>query len=125
VEAIRAEVQKLNRGLLLTAFEDAQSLEYADGTLIATFASDDVFAKRLRESGALFRDLGERLLGQPLRIEVRIKASGAAPARMDAAAQAREQLRERALNNPAVRAVIEKFHGELLDVRELSPPAES
>jgi DNA polymerase-3 subunit gamma/tau len=124
VEAIRSEIQRLNRGLLLTAFEDAQSLEYSDGKLIATFASDDVFAKRLRESGALFREIGERLFSHPLRVEVRINGQ-AAQARVDEAAQARDWLRERALNNPAVRAVIEKFRGELIDVRELSPSLES
>ena len=124
VEAIRAEIQRLNRGLLLTAFEDAQSLEYTDGKLVATFASDDVFAKRLRESGAIFREIGERLFGQPLRIEVRLNGQ-AAPSKVDEAAQARNRLRERALNNPAVKAVLEKFRGELIEVRELSPSAES
>jgi len=124
VEAIRAEIQRLNRGLLLTAFEDAQSLTYSDGKLLATFASDDVFAKRLRESSALFREIGERLFGQPLRVEVRLSGQAESP-RVDEAAQARERLRERALNNPKVRAVIEKFRGELVDVRELSPNAES
>lgn len=125
VEAIRAEIQRLNRNVLLTAFEEAQSMAYNNGQLIATFASDDIFAKRLRESGALFRDIGERLFGQALRIEVRINGQSSESPRGDEAAQARQRLRERALNNPAVSAVIEKFRGELIEVRELSPSAES
>lgn len=124
VEAIRAEIQRLNRNVLLTAFEDAQSMAYSSGQLIATFASDDIFAKRLRESGALFREIGERLFGQALRIEVRINGQSSESPRVEEAAQARERLRERALNNPAVHAVIEKFRGELIEVRELSPSAE-
>jgi len=123
VEAIRAEVQKLNRGLLLTALEDAQSLAYGNGKLTATFASDDAFARRLRDSKPIFREIGERLFGHPISVEVTISGQVVAP--VDEAAQARERLRERALSNPAVRAVIEKFKCELIDVRELPQTAAS
>jgi DNA polymerase-3 subunit gamma/tau len=123
VEAIRAELQKLNRGLLLTALEDAQSLAYEDGTLIATFASEDVFARRVRDSSTIFRKIGEQILGRPLRIEVRLGGQALPPA--DEAAPQRDALRARALANPAVRAVLEKFRGELIEVREVAPGAES
>jgi DNA polymerase III subunit gamma/tau len=48
VEAILKEVQKMNRGLVLTALEDAQGLEFRDGVLTATFGNDNVLAKRER-----------------------------------------------------------------------------
>ncbi len=121
VEAIQKEVQKMNRGLVLTALEDAQALEFRDGTLIATFGNEDMFAKRLRESGQLFRDLGERLFGQPIKIEVKI--SGQIEERVDEAEIKRRQLRERAMQSPAVRLIVEKTRAEILSVREKASPA--
>jgi DNA polymerase-3 subunit gamma/tau len=117
VPTIRAEIEKLNRGLLLAALEDAQSVAYEDGKLIVSFAKEDAFARRLRESGAFFRELGQRLFGHPIRVEVSI--SGQEVARVDEAEIERQRLRERALNNPAVRLVLEKFRGEIISVREV------
>ncbi len=122
IKAIRAELERLNRGLLLTALEDAQSLEFANGKLIATFAREDVFAKRVRASGTIFREIGERLFGTPIRVVVNI---GQQPevARLDEISSPHDQLRERALNNPAVRAIMEKFRAKLVNVEELSSPS--
>jgi DNA polymerase-3 subunit gamma/tau len=116
-QAICAELERLNRHGLATALEDAQS-SYESGRLIVTMPSDDVFAKRLRESGAIFSEIGQRLFGQPLRIEVRI--GGEQSVRRDEAAERQAQLRERAMNNRAVRLVVEKFRGEITEVRELT-----
>jgi len=118
VQAVRAELERLNRHALLTALEDAQSISYANGKLTVALPGEDIFAKRLRESSNLFREIGERLFGQPLAIEV--ITSGQSVVRLDEAAQAKAQLRERALNNPAVRMLIEKFRGEIIDVREIA-----
>ena len=121
VESICAELDKLNRGLLLTALEEAQSIEYADGRLSVTFGSEGVFAARVRDSQSFFRELGQRLFNQPMRIEVRLneQAVGA----VDQAKQTEELLRERALKNPTVRMFLEKFSGEIVDVSELRPKA--
>jgi len=121
VEAILTEVQRVNRGLVLTALEDAQALEFRDGTLIATFSQDDVFAKRVRDSSQLFRDIGGRLFGQPVKIEVKI--SGQIEERIDEAELKRRQLRERAMQSPAVRLIIEKTKAEILWVKERENPA--
>ncbi len=122
VEAILKEVQKMNRGLVLTALEDAQALEFHDGTLTATFSNDDMFAKRLRDSGQLFRDIGERIFGRPVKIEVKI--TGQAEERLDEAELKRRQLRERAMQSSAVRLIIEKTKAEILGVKEKeNPPA--
>ena len=121
VEAILKEVQKMNRGLVLTALEDAQGLEFRDGTLAATFGADDVFAKRVRDSGQLFRDIGARLFGRPVNLEVKI--SGQAEERIDEAELKRRRLRERAMQNPAVRLIVEKTKAELLWVKEKEAPA--
>lgn len=116
VEAILNEIQKMNRGLVLTALEDAQALEFREGTLAVMFGNDDLFAKRVRDSGQLFRDIGARLFGQPVNLEVRI--SGQAEERIDEAELKRRSLRERAMQNPAVRLIMEKTRAELLWAKE-------
>jgi TIR domain-containing protein len=72
VEAILKEVQKMNRGLVLTALEDAKSLDFRNWMFIATFKNDDVLTKRVAESGDLFREVGQRLFGHPIQLRVRI-----------------------------------------------------
>jgi DNA polymerase-3 subunit gamma/tau len=120
VEAIVREVQKLNRPLVQMALEDAvRSPEYHDGVLTVTFSKDDAIAKRVRDSGTLFRTIGEKLFGQPIRVEIVI--SGQAVEKVvDEAVLKRQELKERALQNPAVRRVMEEFRGEVVWVKESS-----
>jgi DNA polymerase-3 subunit gamma/tau len=123
VEAILKEVQKMNRGFVLTALEDAQKLEFRDGTLVITFGNDDVFAKRARDSGQLFREIGARLFGRPINVEVKI--SGQVEEQIDEAELKRQRLRERAMQNPAVRLIVEKTKAEILWVKEKEGSATS
>jgi DNA polymerase III subunit gamma/tau len=116
VEAILKEVQRLNRGLVLTALEDAQKVEYLDGVLKVTFASEDLFARRMRDSNTLFREIGERLFGRPMRVEVIV--SGQTEERVDEAENARRQLHERAMKNPAVKRILEQTRGEIVWVKD-------
>jgi DNA polymerase-3 subunit gamma/tau len=116
VEAILKEVQRLNRGLVLTALEDAQNVEYQDGVLSVTFASEDLFARRVRDSNTLFREIGERLFGRPMRVEVLV--SGQTEERVDEAERARRQLHERAMKNPAVKRILEQTRGEIVWVKD-------
>lgn len=116
VKAILQELQRLNRGLVLTALEDAQNINYQDGLLTVTFGSEDVLARRVRDSSTLFRDIGVRLFERPIRVEVRI--SGQAEERIDEAEAKRQQLIERAKQNPAVRLILEQTRGEILWVKE-------
>jgi DNA polymerase III subunit gamma/tau len=116
IESILHELKRINRGLILTALEGA-SLAYRDWTLIATFSSDDAFAKRLRESTVLFRSIGETLFGRPLRIEIRI--NGEVVTAANEKATERDRLHERAMQIPAVRQFIEMTRGEIVYVREL------
>lgn len=115
VEAILREVQKLNRPLVQMALEDAQDRNYGDGVLTVIFGTDNAVAKRLRDSGALFRTIGEKLFGQPVRLEVVI--SGKVEKTVDEEAIKRQQLRERAMQNPAVRRALEEFRGEIVWVK--------
>lgn len=118
VEAILNELQKRNRGLVLTALEDAQKLEFRDNTLHATYGSEDMFVRRIRESGTLFRELGESLLGRPIQIEVTI--SGQIEQRVDEAVAKRQQLIDRAAGNPAVKLILEQTRGDIVSVKERS-----
>ena len=123
LNAIHAELQQISRSpLLAMAFEEAQ-VSYAPGKLTFVFASDDFNAKKIRESAAIFRDLGERLFGQPLSIEVRL--TGEAVAVVDEATQTRARQLAQAQQNPAVRLLLDKFKGEILSVRPApnAPPA--
>jgi DNA polymerase-3 subunit gamma/tau len=114
IETLLAELNRLNKTLLVMAFEDAQ-VTYVAGKLTFVFASEDVIVKRVRESTPLLRDLGARLLGQPLTVEV--KFSGEVTEVVDEAAQARAQLHKQASENPAVRMLLDKFKGEIISVR--------
>lgn len=118
VEAILREVQKLNRPLVQMALEDAvKTPEYQDGVLTVTFGKDDAIAKRVRDSGTLFRTIGEKLFGQAIRVEIAI--SGQAVEKVaDEAALKRQELKERAMQNPAVQRVMEEFRGEVVWVKE-------
>jgi len=75
---------------VLTALEDAAQLEYRNGVLIATFNRENILMRRVAESTNLFREIGEKLFGQPIRIEVR--TSGQAEKGIDEAELKRRQL---------------------------------
>jgi DNA polymerase-3 subunit gamma/tau len=115
VEAILKEVQKMKRGLLLTALEDAQGLEFRDGVLTATFGADGTFAKYLRDGSQIFRDIGARLLGRSISLEVKI--SGQVEERIDETESKRRSDHERATQSPAVRLIMEKTRAVILSVK--------
>ena len=116
VEAILEELQRINRGFILAALEEAAQLTFQSGTLTATFPRDDTFAKRIRESGTLFRTIGETLLGHPIRIEVRIQSAGSPATSPGQTSQ--EQLTEKVQRIPAVRQFLEEMRGEIVWVKE-------
>ena len=104
------------------ALEDAQGKRYQNGVLTVLFGKDDAVAKRLRDSGTLFRSIGEKLFGQPLRVEVQISDNGETEKIVDQTALKRQELKEAALQNSAVRRVLDEFKGEIVWVKE-SPEA--
>lgn len=119
IETIVKEIQKLNRPLVLMALEDAQSRSYQNGVLTVTFTKDDAVAKRLRDSGTLFRTVGEKLFGQAIRVEVQIGGEPSPTQQaVDQTAVKRQELKEAAMQNPAVRRVMEEFRGEIVWVKE-------
>ena len=114
LQAIRHELETRKQHLLVTALEDAQ-LAYEPGLLRITMASDDVWAKRLREAATTFRDIGVHLFRQPLRVELSFDSQ--VTSLIHEAAQARATALEQAKQNPAVRLLLNKFKGEIVNVR--------
>ncbi len=114
VQAICHELETRKQHLLVTALEDAQAT-YESGLLRITMASDDVWAKRLREATTTFRDVGVHLFGQPLRVELTFNSQ--VGSLINEAAQTRTTAHEQAKQNPAVRLLLDKFKGEILNVR--------
>jgi DNA polymerase-3 subunit gamma/tau len=115
VEAILKEIQRMNRGLVLAALEDAQSLEYRNGVLAVTFGNENVLARRVRDSSQFFREIGERLFGKPINLDVKI--SGKVEERIDEAELKRRSERERAMQNAAVRLIMDQTGAEILWVK--------
>jgi hypothetical protein len=128
VKLIIDELERQNRTALVVALQDASSVEVSGSSLIAIYANDDVFAKRLRNSQTFFREVGEKLFKLPLSVEVKVRASAVTkspgitpdnPAVKAAPSTRREDLEARALRNPAVRLAKERLRAEIIDVREI------
>jgi DNA polymerase III gamma/tau subunit len=117
VRAIKDELSNRKQHLLVTALEDAHAA-YEPGLLRVTMANDandGVWANRLREAAATFRDVGSHLFGRPLRVELTFNSEVAASTQNEA--QARTAAHEQAKQNPAVRLLLDKFKGEIVNVR--------
>jgi len=114
IHRIRAELERQKRGVLITALEDAQSVVADADRLIATYRCEDQLSKMLRNSDEVFRDIGQRLIGKPLIIEIR--TSGDEPL-VNATRLAKEKQRARVNANPALRLVVDNLGGEIIDIR--------
>jgi len=118
VEAIVREVQNLKRPTVKMALEDAIEKKYSDGVLTITFAKDDRIAKIVRDNTAMFRTIGEKLFGQPILVELIITGQGAEEV-LDEVAIKRQELEERAKQNPAVSRILDEFGGKIISVKEV------
>jgi DNA polymerase III subunit gamma/tau len=119
VAAIRAELERRRKNLLVAALEDAQ-VTFADSTLRAVFPSENAFARRLRESADLFREIGQELFGAPVKVKVDFGGAAAVLTPVDEEKLTRERLRAEATQNPAVKAILDAFRGEIIEVRDLA-----
>jgi DNA polymerase-3 subunit gamma/tau len=125
IEAMLRELRQNKKPLIAMAIEDAQDRSLRDGTLRVTFGTEDVFAKRIRDSAAVIREIGERLFGRPVRVEVVI--SGQVEEQVNEAEVKKRELNARAEQNPAVKLILEKTRGEIVSIRapQASPNAEN
>lgn len=123
IPAIRAELEQRRKNLLEAALDEA-AVTFSNGTLKAIFASDNAFARRLRESTEIFKEIGLKLFSEPIKIRVEINGA-AAPSQVDEAKLARERLHIQAMQNPIVKSIIEIFRGEIIEVKDLSQQNDS
>ena len=118
VAAIRMELEKRRKPLVMMALEEAK-VDYDDGTLKILFAGENMFSKTIREGAQLFNEIGEHLFGHPLRVEIKIRGE-AVSSPIQETKQVRENLIEGVKNNPAIKALLETFRGEIIEVKELA-----
>lgn len=116
--AIRSELEKRRKTLIVMALEEAQ-VQYEGDKLTATFAAEDAFSKRLQESTALFREIGEQLFGQAIQVVVKFSHAANAATPAQEAKQAHDLMLEGAKANPAVKALLDTFRGEIIDVQQV------
>jgi DNA polymerase-3 subunit gamma/tau len=122
VDAIKAELQKQFR--FLSSLVEPVTRWVLDGTEMQLFFTpkDRPLAEMLqaREQIEKLRRISSDVLGQPLRVCVRLE-SGAAAAAVEPPAQApdaaRRALRAEIEQDPVVRAMLERFGGQIRDVK--------
>ncbi len=119
VASIKLELEKRRRPLVVMALEEAQS-SYSNGQLTVIFATDDSFAKRLRENIPLLREVAEQLLGMPVKVEVKIGGEVRVSPKQEMQ-QVKDNLIDNVKNNPAIKNLLETFRGEILEVKEAKP----
>ena len=119
VASIKLELEKRRRPLVVMALEEAQS-SYSNGQLTVIFATDDSFAKRLRENIPLLREVAEQLLGMPVKVEVKIGGEVRVSPKQEVQ-QVKDNLIDTVKNNPAIKNLLETFRGEILEVKEAKP----
>jgi DNA polymerase III subunit gamma/tau len=119
IASIKLELEKRRRPLVAMALDEAK-LSYSNGQLTATFESDDTFAKRLRESLPLLREVSEQLLGQAVKVEIKISGERIVSPKQEIH-QVKDNLVEGVKNNPAIKNLLETFRGEILEVKEPKP----
>ena len=119
VASIKLELEKRRRPLVVMALEEAQS-SYSNGQLTVVFSTDDTFAKRLRESILLLREVAEQLLGIPVKVDIKIGGEVRVSPKQEVQ-QVKDNLIDNVKNNPAIKNLLETFRGEILEVKEAKP----
>lgn len=122
IESIKAALEKRNRMFLVIALEGARRAVVEGDELTVEFAPD---AKHLRdslskpESVKVLREAAREALGHDIgvRIVVKDKDDPDEPLMKEQAARLeKQQLRERAEQDPTVQKVLRKFRAEIVDV---------
>ncbi len=70
VAAILIELVKRGALPLQAALTESQCITYQDGTLTVEFSADNSHAQLLRDGAEVFSDIGQRLFGRSISLEV-------------------------------------------------------
>jgi len=122
-EAILEAIKKANRVLHGAAVAQALRVELTGDALVFTFGTQQrTLRQQLEQKRALLENAAQQAAGRKLQIvtvEENAPAASASGAEPDEAAAARERLKQRALEQPAVQAMLDVFSAEIRDVEEI------
>ena len=123
-DAVLAEARKSNAILYNTVLVQAQRLEVLGNRLVLTFAASFKFGPAFEKYRATIEAIASKLAGRKITVEA--NGSGAEPQSADApqakpAADSQRQaaLKEQALADTGVQALLEVFPAEIRDVEEM------
>ena len=103
--------------MLLSALDHADSIRVeGDSLLVAYSASGSMFKSKVeaRDARKSLEELSREVLGRPVLLSVTI--DGASQPSVGAKKQETDDEREQAEKHPAVRSVLDRFHGEVIEV---------
>ena len=105
--------------MIVSALEHAERIDIDGDSLRIAYAPEHtIFKKDLeaRENRKTIEEVCREVLGRPVAVSV---TAGALPdSAIDTHRKEKESLRAKAEADPAVRSLVEKFHGEIVDVVE-------
>jgi hypothetical protein len=118
-DAFLDEIRRQKRGLHGMVIAQARTIQAGPGGVTFVFSpSHDALRRQLEQQRPWLQALAEQMCGRKVEIAAEIDTSTAEPtsAPMDEKSQA---LRQRALEETAVQAMLEVFPAEIRDVEEL------
>jgi DNA polymerase-3 subunit gamma/tau len=119
-DAIVEEIRKQNRLLHGTAVAQARRIELQGDVLTFTFGSNQRLLKdQLEQKRAFVESTAAQVAGRKLQLAIREEAAAAAAPPETATDDPRAQLKRKALESPAVQAVLDVFKAEIRDVEEI------
>jgi DNA polymerase III gamma/tau subunit len=123
-DALLTEIRKANPVLYNTLIAQAQTLEVRDDRVVLTFAASQKIGPTFDKYRPVLETLATRLAGR--KVTVVAETSAAAPSQAGAESGARVQdadrklaLKEQALADAGVQALLEVFPAEIRDVEEM------
>jgi DNA polymerase-3 subunit gamma/tau len=119
-DAIVEEIRKQNRLLHGTAVAQARRIELQGDVLTFTFGPNQRLLKdQLEQKRAFVESTAAQVAGRKLQLAIREEAAAAAAPPETATDDPRGQLKRKALESPAVQAVLDVFKAEIRDVEEI------
>jgi DNA polymerase-3 subunit gamma/tau len=133
VEKIKTALEKRKRMFLAAALDGARKTSVEGDELSVEFAPE---AKHLRDTLAkpdsvkILREVCQEILGREMGVRISVKERGAdgddgPPLKEDEERREKQRLREIAEQSPAVQQLLQTFHGEIVDVRQVEPETDS
>jgi len=117
-EKIKSALESRRKMMLSTMLDKAESITVEDGSLNIVVAPTEAMFKtkcEMKESRTAIEEAGREVFGRDLRLSVTI--TGQTPQPATAPVKPRKpSSKQQAENHPGIKALVDKFHGELIDV---------